>query len=692
MTFETLEQMLVATAEMVRPPERLTVSEAASKYRWLNNPGSYVGPWQNDTTPYLVEPMDELTSLDYTGMVFVGPAQCAKTDTALNWLTHTAICDPADMMLVQTSQSTARDFAKRRIERLFRHSPAVRERVLPGRNNQNTFDTRFTAGWMLTLSWPTINELSGKPIPRLWLTDYDRMPQNVDGEGAPFDLAKNRTKTFRRHGMTVAESSPGFIIDDPRWRPSTLHEAPPTQGILALYNRGDRRRWYWKCPQCKSAFEPDFSLLRWPDTKDMMEAAEKCYMGCPHCGGVINHDREAGNPAPGKYDLNRTGRWIKDGMIWQPNGSITGTPIRSDIASFWLKGPAAAFADWKSLVLNYLKAMQEFESTGSEEALKTTVNTDQGLPYLPRSAESERLPEEYKARAKDYGEKLVPPGVRFLLATVDVQKNRFVVQVHGFGVGGDVWVIDRFEIKKSLRTDEDGERLWVKPGAYLEDWQLLVDEVLLKTYKLADDSGRVMQIKATGCDSGGKEGVTKNAYNFWRWLRDNSEYDLHRRFLLIKGASAKSAPRVQISYPDSDRKDRNAGARGEVPVLFIHTDQMKDQVSAKLERTDPNGGCVNFPDWLPDWFYTELTVERRTVKGWENPREARNEAWDLLVYAESVALSRLVRIEQIDWENPPSWAADWPENDLVAENEDNKRFASQPKSEYNLSELAENLA
>lgn len=692
MQFETLEQMVLASAEMVRPPERLTVSQAAEKYRWLNNPGSYVGPWKNETTPYLVEPMDVLNDIDYQAMIFVGPAQSGKTDCVLNYLAHTAICDPADMMIIQTSMATARDFSKRRIERLFRHTKPVGERVAPGRNNQNTFDTRFTSGWMLTLSWPTINELSGKPIPRLWLTDYDRMPQNVDGEGSPFDLARNRAKSFKRYGKTVAESSPGYVIDDPKWKPSSPHEAPPTQGILALYNRGDRRRWYWKCPHCEEAFEPDFTLLTWPDSADRMEAAEAAHMICPHCGCAITHDRDNQTGNPGKYDLNLGARWVREGMIWMRNGAITGKPLRSDIASFWLKGPAVAFADWKSLVLKYLEAMDEYEKTGSEEALKTTVNTDQGLAYLPKGAEMERLPEDLKTRASDLGDRVVPEGVRFLTAAIDVQKNRFIVQVHGVGVGGDIWVVDRFTIRKSERLDEDGERYPLNPAAYLEDWNVLIPEVLEKVYPLADNSGRFMQIKAVICDSGGKEGTTKNAYNFWRHLRDNSEDNLHRRFWLVKGASSKAAPRIALSYPDSDRKDRHAAARGEIPVLMINTNMVKDQVNAMLERTEANGGRINFPNWLEDWFYTELTVEVRTDKGWENPRSARNEAWDLLVYTAALNLYRIIDIERIDWVRPPSWAAEWDDNDLISDSEDNKRFASQQKSEYNLSELAETLA
>ena len=76
--FLSLEQMVASAAVGVRPPERLTVAQAAERYRKLNNRGSYVGPWKNETAPYLVEPMEALTDLNFTGMVFVGPAQSGK--------------------------------------------------------------------------------------------------------------------------------------------------------------------------------------------------------------------------------------------------------------------------------------------------------------------------------------------------------------------------------------------------------------------------------------------------------------------------------------------------------------------------------------------------------------------------------------------------------------------------------------
>ena len=67
----------------VRLGEDGYVVEAAEKYRYMNNPGSYVGPYDSSITPYLRKPQNMLTSLDHTGIVFVGPAQAAKTEWEL---------------------------------------------------------------------------------------------------------------------------------------------------------------------------------------------------------------------------------------------------------------------------------------------------------------------------------------------------------------------------------------------------------------------------------------------------------------------------------------------------------------------------------------------------------------------------------------------------------------------------------
>lgn len=706
--------MIAAAAEGVRPAERLTVSESAAKYRHINQPGAYVGLWLNEKTPYLREPMDLLSSTMYTGMIFVGPAQSGKTDMFLNWLQYRVRCDPADMMLVEKSQAAARDFSQRRIDRLHRDNSDVRERMIQRRDADNTYDKKYRSGMILNMSWPTINEGSGRSIPNLWLSDYDRMDQDINGEGTPFDLFRKRATIFKRNGMTVAESSPGFLVTNTNWIAKTPHEAPPTQGILNLYNRGDRRRWLWKCVnrKCRMAFEPDFSCLWYPKSEDLMESAEAAMMECPSCKTRYPYDSGA---LPGKHEMNNNARWLKDGQFWLPSGEIKVREsglLRSDIASFWLKGPAA-FPTWQELVFKFLTAEREWTEQGSEGALKTTVQTDQALPYTPKAQLEARLPETIKARAKPLGNRVVPLGVRLLIACIDVQKNRFVVQVHGIGVGGDVWIIDRYEVRKSNRLDPDGEHYWVNPGSYLEDWKLLVAQVLTKTYPLGDESGRSMAIKLTMCDSGGREGVTSNAYNFVRWLRDGREYEnvdgtepveegeyewtpgLVQRFLLLRGDPTPRAPRVRMTTPDSQRKDRHAGARGEIPVLAINSDLIKDAVDKQLDRTASRGGRINFPDWLDDKFYKELTVEiRDPLTGkWDNPKKERNESWDLLCYAYAAGLTQRAPFAQMNWNEPYAWAEEWDHNELVfSPATAGKSFEPVSEPQYDLRALAARLA
>ncbi len=695
-SFRSLEQMVASISDMLQPPERLTVSEAAAQYREIKNPPAYVGKWSNEKTPYLVEVMDTLTSLEFQGLVFVGPARVGKSDLFYNWLLHSALCDPADMIFYAMTREVARDISQGDLGKVFRHSEKLGQMLVQGRNNDNTYDKRFRNGMRLLMRWPTITELSGKTLPRVWFADYDRVEDadDIAKEGPMFDLGMKRTTTYKRFGMTVAESSPGRPVDNPKFILSSPHEAPPTKGILGLYNRGDRRRRYWRCAHCRTPFEPTFKLLVYPDSKDFWEASEAVTLECPHCQYRHTPDLKR------ELDSNDNAKWIQDYVTWHKDGSLTGTPRKTNIASFWMKGPIAAFQTWQSLVFNYLQAKAAFEATGDEGPLKKTITTDQGDPYIPKSLESGRSPESLMDHARNWGsskeEPTVPDWVRFLIATVDVQSGAragFVVQVTGFGLGGDSTVIDMFRILKSERLDSDGERLPMAPESYLEDWDQLIGKVIEKSYPLADNSGRRMSIKLTGCDYGGTDGVSVHAREFWRKLNRDAK---SHQFLLVKGEPSKTAPHVQLKYPDANQKDKFNSARGDVPVLFINSLEVKDMLSGLLGRTTPGGGMWTFPHWAPPWFYSQMTTEMRTDKGWEKPKNnsRRNEAWDLSYYALGLLRSPEIRAHrQGFWQAPPPWAAPWDENVLIfGKSEDKPAIRNNVDPANDLAALAKILA
>ncbi|HAT2830949.1 TPA: phage terminase large subunit family protein, partial [Klebsiella oxytoca] len=234
-------------AELIRAPRRMRVSDAVQEYMRVPLGAGNSVPWEPDLAPYMVEPMNCLASREYDAVVFVGPARTGKTIALIDgWIVYAVVCDPSDMLVIQVSEEKAREHSKKRLDRTFRCSPHVKKRLSPRTNDNNVHDRTFKAGNYLKLGWPSVNIMSSSDYKFVALTDYDRFPENIDGEGDGFSLASKRTTTFMSSGKTLVESSPGRDITDVKWRPTSAHEAPPTTGIMSLYNRGDRRRLYWK--------------------------------------------------------------------------------------------------------------------------------------------------------------------------------------------------------------------------------------------------------------------------------------------------------------------------------------------------------------------------------------------------------------------------------------------------------------
>lgn len=648
---ETAKAARTDSGYILRAPRRMRVADAVAQYMRVPMGAGNSVPWDPLVAPYVIEPMNCLASREYDAVIFVGPARTGKTIGLIDgWVIYNVICDPADMLIIQMTEEKAREHSKKRLARTFRVSPEVVSRLSPNKNDNNVYDRTFLAGNYLKIGWPSVNIMSLSDYKCVALTDYDRFPEDIDGEGDAFSLASKRTTTFMSSGMTLVESSPGRDVKDVKWRRTSPHEAPPTTGILSLYNRGDRRRWYWPCPHCGEYFQPCGDVVAgFRDIADPVLASEAAYIQCPSCSGRIMPEQ--------KRELNGRGVWLRDGESINADGSRYGDPRRSRIASFWMEGPAAAYQTLSQLVYKLLTAEQEYETTGSEETLKTVINTDWGLPYLPRASMEQRKSELLEQRAEPVPSRSVPDGVNFLVATVDVQAGRhrrFVVQVTGYGSRGERWIIDRYNITQSLRGDSDGESQRIDPASYPEDWDVLLTDVFHKSWPLASDPSQQMRLMAMAVDSGGEDGVTDNAYKFWRRCRRDG---LGKRIYLFKGDSIRRAKLITRTFPDNTgRTGRRAQAAGDVPLWLLQTDALKDRVNNALWRDSPGPGYVHFPDWLGSWFYDELTYEERSSDGkWSKPGRGANEAFDLMVYAEALVI--LHGYEKIRWPDAPEWAS-----------------------------------
>lgn len=623
-------------AEILRPPRRIPVADAVESGMMVYGTGE---PWKRGRTPYMVAPMNALTDRSLEGVIFVGPSRSGKSAALVEgFVYYAATCDPGDFHVIHMTQATAQHYSRTRIDSLNRTSPALRERLSPYSNDDNVYAKRYRNGMNLTIGWPSITQLSSFDFRYVALTDYDRYPDDVGHEGDVFTPARKRTQTFMSSGRVLVESSPGKVLNDAKWQPANAHDGPPCGGIFALYNQGDRHRWYWPCLHCA-----EFHTAA-PSPEAFVVVEGHACLICPHCGAAIESRHK---PA-----MNLQGRWLADGQTITAKGEIGGARPRSSLASYWLTGPAAAYQSWDSLLQRHQQALRTLERTGDEKPMQALITTDFGTAYRPRRLHVARDSRALAGRAEESVKRTIPAGVRFLTAAVDVQRERFVVQVMGWGEGGERWLIDRYNLRWSRRLGGNGEPEPIDPARQLPDWAILLDQVARKPYPFAADPTLGLVPMVVAVDSGGKAGVTERAYAFWKQAR---AVGMGHKIMLVKGDGRTSGPRLSKTFPDSSgRNDRKANAAGEVPVYLLNTLILKDSLAADLERAEAGPGYLHFPDWLGSWFYDELAAETRTAKGWENLGHDRNEAFDLCVYNHAAWL--LLRGESIRWERPPAWA------------------------------------
>jgi phage terminase large subunit GpA-like protein len=657
------------------PPNRVPVAQGAAENLVIKRPGGAVGNWNPDETPYMVEPMNTLAMRRYSAVCFVGPAQTGKTvGLGEGWMTHAVLNDPGDMLIVQMTQDKAREYSKQRIDRAIRNSPNLKAARSILSRDDNLHDKQFKNGMWLRIAWPTVSNLSSTSYRYVFGTDYDRWPDDLDGEGDGFTLMGKRITTFLSRGKVAVESSPGRPVTNPSWTPSTPHEAPPVTGILGIYNRSDRRRYYWACPHCQERFqsEPGLGLFRMPSDDDLLEdirrldidkfARQFARVPCPHCGGIIRPEQ--------REDMNRGGVWLADGLTMDALGRVSGNARTSPIAGFWMGGAAATYVSWETLIRKHCQALLEYELTGSELQLQTTANTDQGVPYLSRLLAAAAKAEDAAYFDDTLERYVVPDWTRFVVAAVDVQggKNaRFEVEVHAIGEDQEQALVNRFAITKSRRPGIGDEFAPLDPASHPEDWDVLNDAVVQATYRTPIE-GKEIRTKLTLVDSGGEEGVTGQAYAWYRRIR---KLGLHQRVQLTKGASTKVEWHIRETMVGGEQ------GHGDIPLHLLDPNKFKDLVSAGLQRKARGPGFYHFPrpqslenpdGWLPESFFDELYSESRNENGvWEQHKK-RNESFDLC-YMIRAGCMQLKADKRDFWTHPPTWALPLEKNSDVISSE-----------------------
>lgn len=577
---KALNSVVAAAVKNFKPPEDLTVTEWAEKYRRLSPENSAeAGPWRTSRTPYLREIMDAFTDPKIRRLVVVASSQVGKSEMELNMLGYLIDIDPGPVLFILPTVDVAQDFSKRRISAMIRDCKRLREKVADAksRDGNNTVLKKQFPGGMLTITGANSPAaLASIPARYVFGDERDRWPLSAGTEGDPWGLAEARTTTFYNSKM-VEVSTP------------TIKGA---SAIEASFELGTRERWCHQCPGCGEFHNIVFNDIKFDFETNKINGkkvykVKSVWWQCPSCGHTATESTMKKQPA----------KWIAE----NPDAYHQG------IRSFWINGFASPWMSWDRIVLRFLQAKDD------PHKLKVVYNTIFGELWEDRGDLEDE--DAFLARREEYPAEL-PDGVLVLTCGVDTQDNRLEYEVVGHGHYGETWGIK----KGFIMGRPDNPEVWEK-----------LDEIIDKTYRFKDGKG--LKISMTCVDSGGH--YTQEVYEACRARQ-------HKRVFAIKGRGGDGVP--YVSPPTKVPIRENKKVTCWLYTIGVDAGKSLIMSSLKVQEPGPKychfpRGEDRGYDAL---FFNGLLSERLVLKRsrgrdrwmWEKiPGHNRNEALDCRNYA-----------------------------------------------------------
>lgn len=329
-----LNAALAKNLSAMRPPENITVSQWAEKYRRLPQSSAEPGPWRNRRTPYLVEPMDAFTDPRVHRIVMVAASQVGKSEFELNCIGYAIHQDPGNIQYIHPDLDDAKKFSQLRVAPMISECPELRSRVAKAksRDSSNTILRKTFPGGMLIMCGSNVAaDLAATPARYIFGDERDRWAESAGKEGDPWKLATARQITFY-NAKAVEVSTP------------TIKNA---SAIETSFSEGTMERWCVQCPHCKGYHDIKFSDIRFEfqektvANKKQYDVTSVFYI-CPECACISSEYVMKRQPA----------KWIAE----NPNAYSRG------IRSFWLNSFVSPWASWESTILEYLYAIRKHKA------------------------------------------------------------------------------------------------------------------------------------------------------------------------------------------------------------------------------------------------------------------------------------------------------------------------------------------
>lgn len=563
-------------AKILSPPPELTVSQWADNYRKLSQEASSEpGQWNTNRAPYQREIMDAVNDAGCEEVIIMSSAQVGKTELLLNVIGYYIDYDPSPILCLQPTLEMAQTFSKDRLAPMLRDTPVLRGKVKDARarDSGNTILHKTFPGGHITMAGAnSAAGLASRPIKIVLMDEIDRYPASAGTEGNPIKLAEKRTTTF--------------------WNRKKIKVSTPTiKGRSQIENEflsSSMEEWNVPCPCCGKYQPYEWGRIHFSDVT----------MECKFCGERLKEMEWKENP----------GKWIAAKDNKKKRG-------------FHLNEMASPWKHWDEIIAEFKEANRELKEHGDVGKMKVWINTTLGETWEEKG---EAADEDVLLKRRERYTADLPDGVLLVTAGVDVQDDRFEVEITGWGKGYESWGI----LYRKIPGDMEKEETWDKLERFLD-------------MELYFENKNSLLIACTCIDTGGH--FTTQAYKFLKKMEKKQ-----KRIFGIKGMGGEGIPLVNKISTNNIEK---------VKIFLLGVDSGKEILMTRLKTVDEGPGYCHFPI-NADRGYDETYIkglsseqrvihfkEGRPVLKWVKKSGARNEPLDLRNYSTAAA-----EILRPDWD------------------------------------------
>ncbi len=376
---------------ILQKPEKISVSQWAEKYRILDESSNFSGKWTHDVTPYLVGIMDAFNDPYIQEINFCKSTQVGGTEVMLNIIGWIIMEDQAPVMIVYPSDDLAKDISNDRIKPSLSKTPEIKERFYL--NSSKELKLKFRGMTLYLRGSHSAEKLASKSIKYLFFDEIDKLDGASKKEASPYNLAKERTRTYTYSRKIYTCSTP-TLKTNYVWR---IHEEADEQ-----------RKFFVPCPHCGSHIIFQFDQIKFPKEGTNKERAEEAVYICQECGGKIT-DRD-------KIKMLRKGEWrdVKKTCVG-----------KARTVSFWINALYSRFLTWSEIVMEFLKSKDD------PDQLQNFVNSWLAEPWEDKKTEmSKSMVLDRQTETKEF---IVPPWAKIITGGVDVQRSSFYWTIRAWG-------------------------------------------------------------------------------------------------------------------------------------------------------------------------------------------------------------------------------------------------------------------